>query len=148
MGYTLRASKRRGRPSFKYKHGRALTAAERVRALRAKRVLAMVPITSPEYKKALVQLKELYSEGVNPNKEKTELKNRYGNRVDIHGFNWEDTAEGREHVAWEEEIKRKERHSRLGAGRPSLKEKPMSSAERVFRHRLRKKLGLKIKTHS
>ncbi|CAG8679634.1 46127_t:CDS:2 [Gigaspora margarita] len=74
-----------GRPS-KYKHGRALSGAERVRAMRAKQILATTPITSLKYKKAKLQLEELYSEGVNPNKARTELKDRFGHRVDIHGF--------------------------------------------------------------
>ena len=74
------------RTPLKYKHGRPLTGAERIKAMRAKQVLSSAPITSPKYKKALAQLEELYSEGVNPNKEQTELKNRYGNRVDIHNF--------------------------------------------------------------
>ena len=74
-----------GRPS-KYKHGRALSGAERIRAMRAKQLLATSPITSLKYKKALNKLEELYSEGVNPNKKRTELKDRYGQRVDIHGF--------------------------------------------------------------
>ena len=74
-----------GRPS-KYKHGRALTGAERIKAMRAKQALAKYPPSSPKYKKALAQLEELYSEGINPNQEHTELKDRYGQRVDIHGY--------------------------------------------------------------
>lgn len=87
-----------GRPS-KYKHGRALSGAERVRAMRAKQTLATAPITSLKYKKAKFQLTELYSEGVNPNKARTELKDRFGQRVDIHGFGWKDTD------AYQEELK-------------------------------------------
>ncbi|CAG8472466.1 11197_t:CDS:2 [Ambispora gerdemannii] len=67
-------------PNYDLLHGRALTGAERVRVMRAKTILATAPITSIKYKKALDQLKELYSEGVNPNKTKTELKDRYGQR--------------------------------------------------------------------
>jgi len=54
--------------------------------MRAKQILAAVPITSFKYKRALEQLKKLYSEGVNPNKKRTELRDKYGQRVDIHGF--------------------------------------------------------------
>lgn len=86
-----------GRPS-KYKHGRALTGAERVRTMRTKRILATANITSFEYKRALSKLEEIYSEGVNPNKSKTELKDKYGHRVDIHGFGWKDTDEYREEL--------------------------------------------------
>jgi hypothetical protein len=74
------------RTPLRYKHGRPLTGAERIKAMRAKQALAKYSFSSPKYKKAVAQLEELYSEGVNPNQEKTELKNRYGNRVDIHGF--------------------------------------------------------------
>jgi len=74
-----------GRPS-KYKHGRALTATERQQAKRAKEALVKFPTTSFKYKKALDQLKELYSEGINPNKSRTELKDRFGRRVNIHGY--------------------------------------------------------------
>src|SRR5687768_16728541 len=96
MGYTTNPKIKRGKPPLKYKHGRPLTGAERIKALRAKQALSKYPFSSPKYKKALVQLEELYSEGVNPNQEKTELKNQSGNRVDIHGFGWRDTDEYKE----------------------------------------------------
>jgi hypothetical protein len=74
------------RTPLKYKHGRALTATERQRVKRAKEALTKYPPGSPKYKKAKAQLEELYSEGINPNKKQTELKNHQGNRVDIHGY--------------------------------------------------------------
>ena len=74
------------RTPLKYKHGRALSGAERIKAMRAKQVLSSVPITSSKYKKAVQDLESLYSEGVNPNQAQTELRDRYGQRVDIHGF--------------------------------------------------------------
>jgi len=74
------------RTPLKYKHGRALSGAERVKAMRAKQALAKYPPGSPKYNKAKTELEELYSEGINPNKEQTKLKDREGKRVDIHGY--------------------------------------------------------------
>ena len=79
-----------GRPT-KYKFGRALTATERKKAERAKKKLATVNLTSSDYQKYLKQLETLYSK--NPNQQQTELINRFGRRVDIHGFGWKDTDE-------------------------------------------------------
>jgi len=122
-----------GRPS-KYKHTRALTGAERIKALRAKQILASAPITSLQYKKALAQLEELYSEGVNPNQAQTELRDRYGQRVDIHGFGWKDTDEYKEEQKqdryWgvsQANKKRRSYHSHRAS----------SSQERVERYRSR-----------
>lgn len=122
-----------GRPT-KYKHGRALSIAERVRALRAKKILATANLTSPQYKRAFTQLEEVYSK--NPNRGKTELKNRFGQRVDIHNFSWKDTGE------YKEELKQ----DRYWGVRMANKRRRKydSDAERVAAWRLRKKIEEEI----
>ena len=120
-----------GRPN-KYKHGRALSTVERVRAMRAKRTLVTAPVTSLKYKKAKLQLEELYSEGINPNKARTELKDRFGQRVDIHGFGWKDAD------YYQEELKQ-DRY--WGVRMANKRRKKYDSvAERVAAWRLRKKI--------
>jgi hypothetical protein len=142
MGYSIKPGIKRGRPPLKYTHGRPLTSTERVKAMRAKRDLDKYSFSHPKYKRAFEILESLYSEGVNPHKF-GDLRTKLGALLLIHGYGYKDTIEGREHASQEKKWDRKEKFRRVGAGRPSLRGKAMSSSQRVFRHRLRRKLGIK-----